>query len=336
MPGAWKPVLGRYLRRCHAVRGEAMTEFDVLVAGEINPDLILSDPRLEPRFSQQETLVEDAELAIGSSSAIFACGAARLGLRVAFIGAVGDDLFGQFMLEALRRRSIDVTPVLADPGQKTGVSVILARGADRAILTHIGAMGALRADHLSDELLGRARHLHVASYFLQAGLRPGLLGLFHRAHRLGLTTSLDTNWDPAGQWGDVESLLPATDIFLPNDNEARALARASSAPQALSALAAVVPTVAIKLGAEGAIAQRGSETAQAPALPMAVADTVGAGDSFDAGFIYGCLQDWPLDRCLRLATICGSLSVRGHGGTAAQPGLQEALEYLSGETHGSA
>ena len=313
-----------------------MTEFDILVAGEINPDLILSDPMLEPRFGQQETLVEDAELAIGSSSAIFACGAARLGVRVAFIGVVGDDLFGHFMLEAMRRRSIDVTPVLVDPSQKTGLSVILARRADRAILTHIGAMGALRADHLSDELLGRARHLHVASYFLQAGLRPGLLDLFCRAHRLGLTTSLDTNWDPTGQWAGVESLLPATDIFLPNDNEARTLARASTTPQALSALAGVVRTVAIKLGEQGAMAQRGSETVQAPALPMPVADTVGAGDSFDAGFVYGCLQDWPLNRCLRFATICGSLSVRAHGGTAAQPSLEQALEFLSGETHGSA
>jgi len=300
-------------------------EVDLLVAGEINPDLILSDPNLEPRFGQQETLAEDATLTIGSSSAIFACGAARLGLKVAFIGIVGKDIFGNFMLEALASRGVDVGQVIAYPDQKTGVSVILDRGADRAILTHIGTMNALRADQVTDDLLRRACHLHVGSYFLQTALLPGLPDLFQRARALGASTSLDTNWDPAGQWAGVAASLRFTTVFFPNEVEALALTQASTMEKALHALAKDVPVVAVKLGEQGAIAQRGDEIVHVSAFSVEVVDTVGAGDSFDAGFIYGYLQGWSLEATLRLAVACGSLSTRAHGGTAAQPTLQEAM-----------
>lgn len=161
-----------------------MKIFDLLVPGEINPDLILTDPNLEPLFGQTEILVEDTALTVGSSSAIFACGAARLGLRVAFIGVVGDDLFGRFMLEVMRSRQVDVSNVIVDKNQATGLSVILNRIDDRAILTHLGAINALRAEQITDELLAQTRHLHVASYFLQTNLQPGLPDLFQRAQAL--------------------------------------------------------------------------------------------------------------------------------------------------------
>jgi len=299
--------------------------FDILVAGEINPDLILSSPGLEPRFGQAETLVQDAELTIGSSSAIFACGAARLGLKVALIGIVGDDLFGGFMLRALTQHGVDVLHAIVDAELKTGFSVILSRGSDRAILTHVGSMNALRADQVTDDLLRRVRHLHVASYFLQTALLPDLPDLFHRAHALGLSTSLDTNWDPSGQWDGVAASLKFTTVFFPNEVEALALTQASSVEGALQALAEDVPIVAVKLGEQGAIAQRGDEIVHVPAFSTEVVDTVGAGDSFDAGFIYGYLQGWSLEATLRLAVACGSLSTRAHGGTAAQPTLQEAM-----------
>lgn len=301
-------------------------EFDLLVAGEINPDLILTGPGLEPRFGQQEVLVENASLTIGSSSAIFACGAARLGLRVAFIGVCGADIFGKFMLDSMADRGVDVHPVIIDPGQQTGLSVILNRGADRAILTHAGSMAALRAGQVSDTLLARMRHLHVASYFLQTGLQPELPDLFRRARSLGLSTSLDPNWDPAGEWRGVVQTLQASTIFFPNDAEALAVSQATDAEGALQALVGWVPVVAVKLGAQGAVARSADRFSRAVALPVQVADTVGAGDSFDAGFIYAYLNGWSLDASLRLAVACGSLSTRAFGGTAAQPTLEEAIQ----------
>jgi len=303
-------------------------EYDILVAGEINPDLVLSDPDLSVSFGQQETLVESMALAIGASSSIFACGAARLGLRVAIIGVVGDDFFGRFMLDAMRGRGVDVTPALVDPEEETGLSVILSRGSDRAILTYTGSIASLRAEQVSDDLLRRCRHLHVAGYFLQTALQPGLPDLFQRARALGLTTSLDTNWDPSGTWRGVEALLPLVDVFLPNENEALALSGLPDLEGAAAQLSRQCGLLAVKLGALGGLAPQGHRIVRAPALPVPVADTVGAGDSFDAGFLYGYLNGWPLERSLRLACACGSLSTRLPGGTQAQPTLDEALQAL--------
>jgi sugar/nucleoside kinase (ribokinase family) len=303
--------------------------FDVLVAGEINPDLILSG-NIEPAFGQVEKIIDGADLEIGSSSAIFACGASRLGLKVAFIGVVGDDLFGHFMLDSMREKGVDVSHVIIDQTRQTGLSVILNRSSDRAILTYPGCIAALRPDDIGDDLLKSFRHLHVASYFLQTALQPGLPALFQRARVLGLTTSLDPNWDPSGKWQGFPELLPMVDIFLPNENEALALTGASGVDGALRQLSWLSRTVAVKLGRQGGKACRGEEFVRSPAPMVHVADTIGAGDTFDAGFIYAALNGWELLRCLKLAVVCGSLSTRAAGGTAGQPAIAEALYAMDG------
>ena len=301
-------------------------DFDLVVAGELNPDLILSSPDLEPRFGQVETLVEDASLTIGSSSAIFACGAARLGMRVAFVGVIGRDVFGNYMLESLKGRGIDVSNVIIDDNQPTGLSIILNRLTDRAILTYPGAIPALKGEQVSDTLLSRTRHLHVASYFLQTALQPGLPDLFRRARRWGVSVSLDTNWDPAEQWRGIQELLPLIDVFLPNQAEALSITHAPTLEQAARDLATQVNVLAVKMGREGGLAYQNDRLARASAFSVEVVDTVGAGDSFDAGFIYGYLMGWDLERCLKLGVACGSLSTRGRGGAEKQPTLAEAMQ----------
>ena len=305
-----------------------MKKFDLLVPGEVNPDLILTDPNLEHRFGQTEILVEDIALTVGSSSAIFACGAARLGLRVAFIGVVGEDLFGRFMLEVMRSRQVDVSNVIVDKNKATGLSVILNRIDDRAILTHLGAINALRGEQITDELLAQTRHLHVASYFLQTNLQPGLPDLFQRAQALGLTTSLDTNWDPVEKWIGVDKLLKLTTVFLPNENEARSLTETPTVEEAVENLASKASVIAVKLGSDGGLAFDGVSLYRASIVPVEVIDTVGAGDSFNAGFLYGFLKGWPLERSLKFGVICGSLSTRMAGGINSQPELDEALNVL--------
>jgi sugar/nucleoside kinase (ribokinase family) len=178
-------------------------------------------------------------------------------------------------------------------------------------------------------LLRRTRHLHVASYFLQTNLQPDLPNLFRRARSLRLTTSLDTNYDPSEQWLGFQELLSATDVFLPNQTEALSITQVDNIESAAMKLARDANLVAVKLGADGALACQGDVLTRADSISVNVVDTVGAGDTFDAGLIYGYLNQWPLEKSLRLACVCGALSTQKAGGTDGQPTLDEAMKYGS-------
>jgi sugar/nucleoside kinase (ribokinase family) len=301
---------------------------DCIVIGEINPDLILNG-NIEPVFGQVEKLVDGLDLTIGSSACIFACGLARLGMKVGIIGRAGRDAFGDFMLNALCAKGIDTSGVVRST-TGTALSVILARpGGDRAILTYAGAIPEFCYTDIDQAVLQKARHMHLASYFLHTALKPDVPRLFDLAHALGLTTSMDTNYDPAETWGGgLNGLLEKVDVFMPNTTECRGIAGTSDVNEAVERLARRVGILAVKLGADGAMLCSAGHTMRTPGLKMDVVDTVGAGDSFDAGFLYGYLSGWPLERSLRMGAVCGSLSTRKAGGTNAQAEVAEALPFL--------
>jgi sugar/nucleoside kinase (ribokinase family) len=304
-------------------------DLDVLVLGDANPDLVLRGGDLEPVFGQQEQLVDEALLVVGGSGAIFACAAARLGLRVGICGVVGDDPFGRFMGEELTKAGVDVRGLTIDPERPTGVTVVLSRPDDRAMLTASGTIAGLSASSVSRDLLRDARHVHVSSYFLQDALRPDLSGLLDEVHAAGATTSVDPNWDPAQSWdAGLLSLLPVVDIFLPNSAEARNITGIDDIDVACEALAGRSGIVAIKFGDGGGMVQKGDETVRVPGITVDVVDTTGAGDTFDAGFLAAWLEGWAPERALALANVCGAMSCRAAGGTSAQPTKEEALERL--------
>ncbi|WP_245664863.1 carbohydrate kinase family protein [Actinoplanes subtropicus] len=298
-----------------------MAEFDVLVIGDANPDLLLRGD-VRPRFGQAEQLLTAAELVLGGSAGITAAGCARLGLRTALFAAVGDDVFGRVVRDELKRR--EVTLLAADGrGAPTGISVILSEKDDRGILTLPGTIPALRPDDVTDVLLRRAGHLHVSSLYLQPALAAGLAGIFARAREIGLTTSLDTNWDPAEKWESIDEILAHTDVFLPNANELRAITERDKTDEAAAELVKQGTTVVMKNGAEGARAWWPGGTCAAPGRTVEVVDTTGAGDSFNAGFLAARLGGRPMAEAIRWAAIAGSLSTRAAGGTAAQATLDD-------------
>ena len=300
---------------------------DLLVIGDCNPDLVLADPDLVPEFGQAERLVERAELTIGGSGAIMACGAARLGLGTALAAASGEDLFGRFMVEALTERGVQTAGVIVDPDLRTGLTVILARPDDRAILTFPGAIAALECSMVDGALVAEARHVHVSAFFLQRALVQGLREVLASVKARGGSTSLDPNWDPSGEWdGGLIELLPFIDVLLPNAAEVCAIAGVGEPVQAARRLAEAGPLVVVKMGAQGAVAVSDSgEVVRAPAFDAGeIVDEVGAGDSFDAGFLAGWLDGQDVPHALALACACGTLSMRAAGGTGAQPTCAEA------------
>ncbi len=292
---------------------------ELLVLGDCNPDLVVSGGSVEPAFGQVEQLVDEARLVIGGSGAITACGAARLGVRTALVSLVGDDPLGHLTLDAVSETGVDVSGCAVDAELPTGITVVLSRGDDRAILTALGTIAELTRDHVDIELVRRARHVHVSAYYLQAALRPALPDLLAAARAAGASTSLDTNWDPAERWdGGLEELLSQVGHLFCNEQEADAL----GGPDRLARLGAAI---VIKRGPRGAALVNGMHTTiEAVAPAVAAVDATGAGDSFDAGFIAGLLAGRPAEACLRLACACGALSTRALGGTGAQPSLAEA------------
>jgi sugar/nucleoside kinase (ribokinase family) len=298
---------------------------DLVVLGDCNPDLLVTGA-VTPAFGQVERIVDDARLVIGGSAAITACGAARLGLRTALIGVVGDDFLGRFMREAVADVGVDVSAVAVDGDRPTGISVVLVRSEDRAILTALGTIPELSADGVDRAMLREARHVHVSSYFLQHALRAELPSLLSEAKAMGATASVDPNWDPREEWdGGLLEALRYVDVLFANAEEVRRIAGEEDLELAARTIAEHGPQVVVKLGADGALAVRGADVIRAAALRVDVADTVGAGDSFDAGFLAGFLSGRPLESSLALACACGSLSAREAGGTAAQPTLAEAM-----------
>jgi sugar/nucleoside kinase (ribokinase family) len=307
------------------------TGLDLLVVGDCNPDVLVLGDDVVPEFGQQEKLVGSISLVVGGSAAITAVAAARLGLRVSIAAVVGADPAGEFMLAQLASEGVDTGAVIIRPGLATGMTVALSNGIDRAIITATAAMTSLTCADVSRALIREARHLHVSSYFLlEQSLGPGLAAMFADARASGTTTSLDTNWDPAGRWGggQLREVLAQTDILLPNAEEALRLTGQPTISAALPVLSSTVPTVVIKLGASGALSAHGSVTRQV--LPPAglageVVDATGAGDCFNAGLIAGLLRGLDLSAAASLGCAVGSASTRAAGGTAAAPTLAAAL-----------
>jgi len=295
-----------------------MPRFDVTIAGELNLDLILYGlPETLP--PERELLTDRMMLTLGSSSAIVAHNLAALGSRVGFQSRIGDDSLGQIALNRLFQMGVDISSVVKVTGPtKTGLSVILQRPEWRNILTYAGTIVELTLNDLDFKFLTDSRHFHLSSFYLQRGLSAQVPGLFRKIKQAGLTISLDTNDDPDDRWeGALMESLPYVDVFLPNQREAMKVTRTNDVEAAVAKLAEIVPTVVVKCGKDGAMAQRGKEKITSPAVKIDFVDPVGAGDSFDAGFLHQFVRGADLQTCLAFGNRAGAFSTTRPGGTEA-------------------
>jgi sugar/nucleoside kinase (ribokinase family) len=301
----------------------------VLAVGDVNADLILTGLSRLPQ-SEQEALAQGFEVAVGGQTGTTARTLSSLGMSVTFVGKVGDDAYGRLAIAQLEQDGVDRSGVIIDPGLKTGITVVLSTGPERAYTTYLGSIAEVRGSDIPRELLRGADHIHVGSYYLQKNLRPELAELFREARGAGLSTSLDPGWDPADEWGsDIFDVLSYVDVFLPNEIEALAISRADTPGDALQVLAERAEVVVIKQGARGCLARNKKKTSRCPAFEVPVIDVTSAGDIFNAGFIFALLKKWELDTAVRFATACGAIAVTKAGSTGIISGLQEVEEFLA-------
>ncbi|HZD47843.1 MAG TPA: sugar kinase [Silvibacterium sp.] len=295
-----------------------MSRFDVTLVGEANLDLVLYGlPGDLP--SDRELVADGMALTLGGSPAITANNLAILGSRTGFITAASNDIFGSMCLGDLGAAGVDLSRAVSkNDGRGTGVSVLLQHRNSRHTLTYSGNSLDLRWEDLDLNYLTSAGHFHLSSYFLQKGLREDIPRLFSHVKQAGLTISMDPNDDPVGLWDDsfFESLRYA-DVFMPNEREVCEMMREADAERAIGRLSELVPLLVVKRGARGALAIESGRRCEAEAFAVTSVDAVGAGDSFNAGFLHGFVKGWPLDRCLRFGNLTGAFSTTAPGGVQA-------------------
>jgi sugar/nucleoside kinase (ribokinase family) len=292
--------------------------FDVTIAGKINLDLILYDlPETMPL--ERGLLASGFQVTLGGSSAIVAHNLALLDLRVGFVTRVGPDELSKLALSRLAESGVDLSNVqYGTSSTGTGVTILLPHGSHRHILTYPGTMAELDAEDLPIEYLASSRHFHLSSLFLQRALHPGLPKLLSTLKQAGLTLSLDTNDDPDDTWGGVlHQVLPLIDVLLPSETELIRMAGASTLDEALDVFAPRIPLLVVKCGSRGAIVQHEGKRHLVPAVPVVPVDTIGAGDSFNAGFLSAYLRGASPVEAARIGNITGALSTLGCGGTEA-------------------
>lgn len=312
--------------------------FDIITFSDMCVDLILSGTDVTPTFGQVEKLIDDYTLELGGSCNIFACQCAKLGLRTAVLGRVGDDIFGRLILRRLQDAGVDTRYVIIDPALKTGLGVALCPPGDRAILTYMGTINAIYPEDITDEILAGTRHVHHGSFYLHTNLLPAIPEIFRRAKALGITTSLDTNWDPADRWqGQLDQILPYTDVFMPNDQEAQRIYQRLAVQPVLDCpdpitvparyfLDLGVQCVTIKSGRQGAWICTRDHQLRGRVEPVSGGDSIGAGDSFDAGFLASWLRGYSLERCLAIGLACGRSVAAEIGGLAGQPRWEDVMK----------
>jgi sugar/nucleoside kinase (ribokinase family) len=301
----------------------------VVTVGDANPDIVFTGLTNLPA-AEQDTMASGLEVVLGGQTATIARALARLGLAVTFVGRVGADYYGRWAVEQLRADGVDTSGMVIDPGLRTGATAVLSTGAERAFATYLGAITEIRRSDITPELLARSDHLHVGSYFLQRNLHPDMLDLFREAKRLGLTTSVDPGWDNFMEWdAGILEVLRSVDVFLPNLVEARQITGMDSVDAALEVLAQRAKIVVIKMGGEGCRMRCGERSHHVPAFDVPVVDVTSAGDVFNAGFLYGFLGGWDLERAARFANACGAIAVSRVGSAGIVSGVAQVEEFLA-------
>ena len=302
-------------------------KYDLLVVGELNVDLILNNIKSFPEIGT-EIIADKMTLSLGSSSAIFASNISVLGTKTAFAGMLGNDNFGELVLSSLKEKNVSLEYIVVNKQQKTGASIALNYGEDRAMITFPGAMKYFSLKDIPNEAFASARHMHLSSIFLQDTLKNEVISLFQKAKQAGMTTSLDLQWDPENKWDlDFETLLPLVDVFLPNKSELFAISKMTSVERGLKFLTGLCKMAVVKMGAEGSALFKDGKITYFKAFNNSnVKDAIGAGDSFNAGFLHSFLKGLNPNECMEIGNLMGAINTTERGGTGAFTSYESVKE----------
>ena len=312
-----------------------MKKFDIIALGELNVDLILNQIEGEPEIGK-EKFAKQMTLTLGSSTAIFAANAAALGARVAFCGMIGNDSFGDLVETSLQAKGVDTRYLIRQDKYATGATICMSYDEDRANLTYQGAMDYMGLAEINPEVFTSTKHIHISSIYMQSAVKRDLMKILELCKENGVTVSLDSQWDPAEKWDlDYKQVLPLVTVFMPNETELKFLTRKPTLEEAIEEIRPFTNAAVIKCGSKGSILMRKGmpDRKQAALLNKNVVDCIGAGDSFNSGFLTRFAAGDPLDRCQEYGNMTGAVNTTAAGGTTAFT-CREDVEKIGKERFG--
>ena len=312
-----------------------MKEFDIIALGELNVDLILNQIEGEPEIGK-EKFAKQMTLTLGSSTAIFAANAAALGAKVAFCGMIGNDSFGDLVEQSLQKKGVDTRYLIRQDKYATGATICMSYDEDRANLTYQGAMDFMSLEDINPEIFKTTKHIHISSIYMQSGVKRDLVKILELCKENGVTTSLDSQWDPAEKWDlDYKTVLPLVTVFMPNETELKFLTQSQTLDEAIEKIRPYINAAVIKCGSRGSLLMRQGkqDRVQKALLNKNVVDCIGAGDSFNSGFITRLAAGDSLDKCQQYGNMTGAVNTTAAGGTTAFT-CREDVERIGREQFG--
>lgn len=300
----------------------------VLFVGDINVDIIMGGLESLP-VADREITCTSFDVLMGSSAVLAACAFTALGGGSRFLGLAGRDDYGTFMLDGLRKLGVDTSLVRLTEEVRTGVTINLIHGRQRSQVTYPGTIAAFDGGTIGADVFEGVRHVHFAGPYLQTRLRPHITRLLGVARQRGVTTSLDTQWDPSEVWAPIHEWLPLLDILFVNADEAVSITGKSSAEPACTALAADTACPVVKDGRAGAVVAYQDAARRIPTYEAVVEDTTGAGDTFDAAFLYARLnRNRDIVEAARYANAAAARSCTFRGGIQARSSHEDVLAFM--------
>lgn len=304
-------------------------KWDVYVYGDVNIDVVVPGVESLPEPGS-EVDVPVMETFVGGGAALFTLGLAKLGLKPVFQGSIGKDMYGEYIRNLFKELGVDDCLLKDSDSKKTGISISFTTEKDRCFLTYRGTNEGISLKYMDLDKLPGAKHVHVTGYE-GATNHAEYLDMLTKIHAMGdVTVSFDVGWDMTGAWYEgIFDLLPMIDVLFMNETECRHYTRCDDIEAGARKLAEKAGMAVIKLGKTGAMAIRDGQKYFAPAYTVKAVDTTGAGDSFNAGFVYGFLQGLPMEECLKCGNGCGALSVTQLGGNTGFPFRAELEKWIA-------
>lgn len=284
--------------------------------GALNLDKIYRVDKI-PK-ADEEGFVKDLQLFPGGSAANTIVGLARLGIRTAYIGKVGDDAEGGILLEDLKREGVDTRAVIKARGRSGTAIIFVDDSGNRAILVDPGVNDTIRYEEIDLDFVKNFRLIHLTSFICKNGFES-----FNSQKKIVDEFEL-VSFDPGMPYAErgkaeMMQILRRTTIFLPNKAEIEKMFGMNYMDAAEECLSLGIEVVAVKLGEKGCWIRSGNKEFTVPAYRVKAIDTTGAGDAFNAGFLYGYLTGKDIETCGKIGNYVASLCIQKIGARAGLP-----------------